>query len=87
MIKFHSRSGFAEIQNTRCACLLLLDNSMSMRGSPITLLNEGLKAFHDELAADALASKRMEVAIVTFGPVKTSWISRVPNTFSRRRSK
>ena len=41
-----------------------------MRGNPISELNEGLKVFRDELAADALASKRVEVGIVTFGPVK-----------------
>jgi uncharacterized protein YegL len=62
---------FAENPEPRCACLLLLDNSGSMRGSPISQLNEGLKAFRDELAADSLASKRVEVGIVTFGPVKT----------------
>jgi len=63
-------AGFAENPEPRCACLLLLDNSGSMRGSPISQLNEGLKVFRDELANDALASKRVEVGIVTFGPVK-----------------
>lgn len=60
---------FAENPEPRCACLLLLDNSMSMRGAPIAQLNEGLRVFRDELAADQLASKRVEVGIVTFGPV------------------
>jgi uncharacterized protein YegL len=60
---------FAENPEPRCACLLLLDNSMSMRGAPIAQLNEGLRVFRDELAEDQLASKRVEVGIVTFGPV------------------
>jgi uncharacterized protein YegL len=64
-----SGAEFVDNPEPRCACLLLLDNSMSMRGSPIDQLNEGLKIFRDELAADSLASKRVEVAIVTFGPV------------------
>jgi uncharacterized protein YegL len=64
-----SGTEFVDNPEPRCACLLLLDNSMSMRGSPIDQLNEGLKIFRDELAADSLASKRVEVAIVTFGPV------------------
>jgi uncharacterized protein YegL len=65
-----SDTEFVENPEPRCACLLLLDNSMSMRGAPIDQLNEGLKTFRDELAADSLASKRVEVAVVTFGPVR-----------------
>src|SRR5260221_4908303 len=60
---------FVDNPEPRCACLLLLDNSVSMRGPHIDQLNEGLKIFRDELAADSLASKRVEVGIVTFGPV------------------
>jgi uncharacterized protein YegL len=51
----------------RCPCLLLLDVSASMGGRAIAELNAGLVTFKDELAADALAAKRVEVAVVTFG--------------------
>jgi len=61
---------FAENPEPRCPCLLLLDTSASMRGDPITELNQGLVTFKDELAADAMAVKRVEVGIVTFGPVQ-----------------
>lgn len=61
---------FAENPEPRCPCILLLDTSGSMKGEPITQLNEGLTTFKDELAADALAQKRVEVALITFGPVQ-----------------
>ena len=64
------QSEFAENPEPRCACVLVLDVSRSMAGRRIDELNAGLQAFQDELAADTLARKRAEIAIVTFGPVK-----------------
>lgn len=60
-------NNFAENPEPRVPCVLLLDVSGSMGGNPIDELNEGLVVYKDELVADALASKRVEVAIVTFG--------------------
>lgn len=63
---------FVNNPDPRCACLLLLDTSQSMSGQPIAELNAGLQQFKDELHADALAAKRVEIGIVTFGPVATA---------------
>ncbi|MCX8107913.1 MAG: VWA domain-containing protein [Verrucomicrobiae bacterium] len=57
---------FAENPEPRCPCVLLLDTSGSMRGAPIDALNKGLIAFREDLVRDPLASRRVEVAIVTF---------------------
>ena len=62
---------FAENPEPRCPCLLLLDVSGSMRGKPINELNDGLTLFKDEVVADSLAAKRVEIGVVTFGPVQT----------------
>jgi uncharacterized protein YegL len=57
---------FAENPEPRCPCVLLVDTSGSMQGAAISALNEGLRAFKNDLMKDALASRRVEVAIVTF---------------------
>jgi uncharacterized protein YegL len=56
----------------RCPCLLLLDVSASMAGQPIQELNSGLILLKDELSADPLASRRVQIGLVTFGPVETT---------------
>lgn len=62
---------FADNPEPRCPCILLLDVSGSMNGRPLNELNAGLQVFREELQGDSLAMKRVDVAIVTFGPVKT----------------
>ena len=54
----------------RCPCLLLLDTSSSMAGEAIAELNAGLQSFKHDLQADELAMQRVELAIITFGPVQ-----------------
>lgn len=61
---------FAENPEPRCPCLMLLDTSGSMSGEPIAQLNAGLRTFESDLKSDSLSSKRVEVAVVTFGPVQ-----------------
>lgn len=51
----------------RCPCVLLLDTSYSMFGTPIDELNVGIKQFKEGLMKDSLARKRVEMAIITFG--------------------
>ncbi|MDE2125675.1 MAG: VWA domain-containing protein [Armatimonadetes bacterium] len=57
---------FAENPEPRCPCVLLLDVSGSMQGAAIAALNEGLVAYKAHLSGDALASRRVETALVTF---------------------
>src|SRR5262245_14632029 len=64
---FFGTTDFAVNPEPRLPCVLLLDVSASMQGTPIEELNEGLRLYQGELVADPLASKRVEAAIVTFG--------------------
>ena len=58
---------FVTNPDPRCPCVLLLDTSGSMGGAAIDALNQGLLAFQNDIRNDALAQRRVEVAIVTFG--------------------
>lgn len=61
---------FAENPEPRCPCILLLDTSGSMEGESIRELNHGLQMFRQELFEDSLSMKRVEIAVITFGPVR-----------------
>lgn len=65
-----SDAEFLDNPQARCPCVLVLDVSGSMTGAPIAQLNDGLRLLQEEIQSDALAAKRVEFAIVTFGPVK-----------------
>jgi uncharacterized protein YegL len=66
---FADADEFVDNPEPRCPVVLLLDTSLSMAGEKIDALNTGLLHFHEELSMDSLAMKRVEVALVTFGPV------------------
>ena len=57
----------AQNPEPRCPCVLVLDVSGSMAGTPIAALNAGLQDFQSDLQSDSLASQRVEVAVVSFG--------------------
>jgi uncharacterized protein YegL len=65
--------GFPEfVQNpeNRCPVVLLLDTSGSMIGEAMNALNQGVNLFKENIQADTKASLSVEVALITFGPVK-----------------
>ena len=64
--RFNEAVEFAENPEPRCPCVLLLDTSGSMQGTPIDALNEGLRTFQADLMKNSLASRRVEIAIVAF---------------------
>lgn len=61
---------FVDNPEPRCPVILLCDTSGSMSGEPINALNAGLNTFRAEVSRDEQASLRVEVALVTFGPVR-----------------
>jgi uncharacterized protein YegL len=61
---------FVENPENRCPVILLLDTSGSMAGAPIAALSDGISMFKQAVMEDEQAALRVDVAIVTFGPVQ-----------------
>lgn len=62
-----SPSDLPDNTDPRCPTVLILDVSGSMTGAAIRELQSGVAQYVDELSADSLAKRRVEVAIITFG--------------------
>ena len=54
----------------RLPCVILADRSGSMDGPKLDALNQGLQVYAEAISADQLALKRVETALVSFGPVQ-----------------
>lgn len=67
MARLEDRIEIANPQQPHCATMLLLDTSGSMDGERIDQINEGLKLLVDELQRDDFASKRVDLAVISFG--------------------
>ncbi len=68
MAKLEDLIEIANPQQPHCATVLLLDTSGSMsQNGKITLLTEGLTVFKEDVTKDELASKRVDLSVITFG--------------------
>lgn len=68
MSRLEDKIEIANPTQPHCATVLLLDTSGSMSvGDKITSLNEGLRTFKEAISSDELASKRVDLAVITFG--------------------
>ena len=64
---YFNETEFADNLEPRCACVLVLDTSGSMKGLPIQKLNEGYKLFINTLKKDNLSSLRIELCVLACG--------------------
>jgi uncharacterized protein YegL len=57
-------------RHRRTPCVLLLDTSSSMNGEKIRRLNDGFKAFREDILRNQMAAQSVEICVITFGPVR-----------------
>lgn len=57
-------------RHRRTPCVLLLDTSSSMDGEKISRLNDGFKAFREDILRNPMAAQSVELCVISFGPVQ-----------------
>lgn len=57
---------FADNKEPRCACVLLIDVSGSMKGERIAAVNRALLNFEQDIKNDTLKALRTELAVISF---------------------
>jgi len=63
---------FVENPEPRCPCVLLLETSSADLAGAQESAAAGLRSLQRDLLADELASKRVELAVVTYGPTRVA---------------
>lgn len=63
-------ANFFRNPDPKCPVMLCTDTSISMDGAKMHALNAGLQTLAQDVSSDALALKRAEFGILSFGPVK-----------------
>lgn len=63
---------FAENPEPRCACILLIATTGFVVPATIRQINEGLRQLREAILLDAKAARRIELAVVTFGPIQVA---------------
>lgn len=56
----------ASVNDRHLACVMLLDNSASMHGTRVDRLNEALREFKQQCAADDALRRGLDIAVVSF---------------------
>ncbi len=59
--------GFSDNTNQRTPCVLVLDASGSMAGTPIDQLNQGLKTLETQLKANPMTALRVQLLVIRVG--------------------
>jgi uncharacterized protein YegL len=57
-------------RHRRTPCVLLLDTSYSMQGDKIERLNDGFRAFRNDILSNPMARQSVELCVISFGPVR-----------------
>ncbi|WP_110518688.1 vWA domain-containing protein [Herpetosiphon llansteffanensis] len=50
----------------KCLCVLVVDTSGSMQGTPIDELNQGLQLFHQDISNNFSTAQRLEICLIEF---------------------